>query len=634
MRLPKAFGKYVLTEKIASGGMAEVFRAKTYGVGGFEKILAIKKIHPQYSANQQFITMLIDEAKINVVLSHANIVQVFDLGKIGEDYFIAMEFINGKDLHRILRKLKYKNARAPIDIAVFMISEACKGLDYAHKKKDSQGHPLGLVHRDVSPQNVLVSYEGEVKVVDFGIAKAGVQNKDTTGGVLKGKISYMSPEQARGDFIDHRSDIFALGAVFHEVLTGEQLFVGENDYYTLEAVRAARVKPPSVFRPEIPIELSKIVLRSLARESDDRYQEASQFHLDLTRFLYSRVPDFSSTRLAEFMKDLFARELEKTNVTGSAKKVDRMTRVDYVVARDQSLLAQETAAGVIQQTRPVIVREDSTKKVSSRPSAIEEPTTGKLSHTTPTREIDIPGPTERALTGVTGVVHRLSNVFSRAAWRDTGKLFVGRIEEFLSDLTPTGARVLVFSLILVIAFFASILVLLVRDTDVGVPPAGPAEVKPFTETRAEPPPPGSTWLPFTDNAAVLEKAVRQSEEDARAKTTAALEQTQHEQQDAVKPAKKGGAPRPKSPKPRPADDSATAGGGGPAQISVNAMPWGQVFVDGAMIKNETPLQNHELKSGRHEVRVFYPQLGRSSKPKWVTLRPGEHKKLVFKADED
>lgn len=626
MRLPKAFGKYVLTEKIASGGMAEVFRAKTYGVGGFEKILAIKRIHPQFAANQQFISMLIDEAKINVVLSHANIVQVFDLGKIGDDYFIAMELINGKDLHRILRKLKYKNQQMPVDIAVYMISEACKGLDYAHKKKDPQGKPLGLVHRDVSPQNILTSFEGEVKVVDFGIAKAGVKNRDTTGGVLKGKISYMSPEQASGDFIDHRSDVFAIGAVLHEALTGAQLFQGENDYYTLEAVRAAHVKPPSVFRPEVPIELSKIVLRALAQEPDDRYQEAGQLHLDLTRFLYSRAPGFSSTRLAEFMKDLFSRELEKTGVTGTAQKTGNMTRVDYVVARDQSLVAGELEEeGQILQTRPVIPADiaDSTRRVKT-PLPVEETFNGRLSHTTPTRQLQSPGPAERAVTQAGGVVHRFTNLLSRNIWRDTGRLFVGRIEEFLTDLTPSGARVVIFSLLMIVGFFGAIFYLLVRDTDL----AGPYVPEPTAaveQPRAYADIPRPAHLPFFDNAAQLETDLRDAEERARhSALSGILEGKQKELDDAVKGLAKGK-------KVKKADAAGPPAAGEEAIVSVNAFPWAHVFFDDAPRPLQTPLQNHRATAGKHEIKACFSTTNRCTIRK-VILKPGRNDTVIFRED--
>jgi len=237
---PKQFGKYYLLEKLAVGGMAEIYKAKTYGAEGFEKLLAIKRILPHAAADKEFINMLIDEAKLSVLLSHANIVQVYDLGKVGEDYFISMEFIHGINLRDVLYRLREKNKRLPIDLSVYAASEICKGLDYAHRKTDSNNQPLGIVHRDISPQNILISYEGEVKIVDFGIAKAAMNISHTMAGILKGKIAYMSPEQAMGKAIDFRTDIFSLGILLYEALTGKKLYTGESQFEVLKKIRTAR----------------------------------------------------------------------------------------------------------------------------------------------------------------------------------------------------------------------------------------------------------------------------------------------------------------------------------------------------------------------------------------------------------
>jgi len=193
---PKQFGKYFLLKKLAVGGMAEIYVAKTYGVDGFEKLLCIKRILPHCSADMDFVTMLVDEAKLSVLLSHANIVQVYDLGKVGEDYYISMELINGVNLRDTLYKCREEKIILPTEIACYIASEICKGLDYAHRKTDHNNKPLEIVHRDISPQNILISYEGEVKIVDFGIAKAAMNISHTMAGILKGKIAYMSPEQA------------------------------------------------------------------------------------------------------------------------------------------------------------------------------------------------------------------------------------------------------------------------------------------------------------------------------------------------------------------------------------------------------------------------------------------------------
>src|SRR3990167_8278271 len=225
---PKQFGRYFLLDKLAVGGMAEIYKAKTFGVDGFEKLLVIKRILPHCAADSEFITMLIDEAKLSVLLSHTNIVQVYDLGKVGDDYFISMEFIDGSNLRQLLQRAAESETKLPVEICVYIMSEICKGLDYAHRKKDHHNQPLHIVHRDISPQNILISYDGEVKIVDFGIAKAAMNMSQTTTGILKGKVSYMSPEQALGKPLYNRTDIFSSALVFYEMLVGKKLFSGET----------------------------------------------------------------------------------------------------------------------------------------------------------------------------------------------------------------------------------------------------------------------------------------------------------------------------------------------------------------------------------------------------------------------
>jgi serine/threonine protein kinase len=310
---PIPFGKYYLLERVNVGGMAEVFKAKAFGVEGFERLLAVKRILPNIAEDEEFITMFIDEAKIAVQLQHANIAQIFDLGKVDDSFFIALEFVHGKDLRAIFDLLRKTGDRMPTAQACFIIMQICEGLDYAHNKKDAQGRELNLVHRDVSPQNVLVGYEGELKLVDFGIAKAAGKASKTQAGILKGKFGYMSPEQVRGLPVDRRSDIFALGIVIYELLTGERLFAGESDFSTLEKVRNVEILPPSSFNKKISPELERIVLKALAKEVEDRYQNAIDLHDDLQAYLYSVGEFFSRKDLASWMKKTFGDELAEEN---------------------------------------------------------------------------------------------------------------------------------------------------------------------------------------------------------------------------------------------------------------------------------------------------------------------------------
>ncbi|MHB1845892.1 MAG: serine/threonine protein kinase [Deltaproteobacteria bacterium] len=311
MKKPLPFGKYLLLDRINVGGMAEVFLAKAFGVEGFERILAIKKILPTMVEDEEFISMFIDEARIAVQLNHANVVQIHELGKHEEHYYIAMEYVSGRDLRLMLDGAKKRKQLLSIPQAAFLAQKACEGLDYAHRKKDPQGRDLHIVHRDVSPQNVLVSFEGEVKIIDFGIAKAQGRLQKTQAGILKGKFGYMSPEQVRGLPIDRRSDIFAVGVILYEMLTGERLFVGESDFSTLEKVRAADVLPPRQFNAEIPEALEKVMLKALAREPEDRYQWASDMAEDLMRFLVQGDLVYGTKQLAAFMRERFAADVER-----------------------------------------------------------------------------------------------------------------------------------------------------------------------------------------------------------------------------------------------------------------------------------------------------------------------------------
>lgn len=320
MRKPIPYGKYYLLDRINVGGMAEVFKAKAYGVEGFEKLVAIKRILPNIAEDEEFITMFIDEAKIAVQLNHANIAQIFDLGKIEDTYFIALEYVYGKDLRAIFERLRKRGEIMPIPAACYIITQVCEGLDYAHHKKDSMGRDLNIVHRDVSPQNILIAYEGDVKVIDFGIAKAANKASKTQAGILKGKFGYMSPEQVRGLPLDRRSDIFSLGIIFYEILTGERLFVGESDFSTLEKVRNVEIMPPTAYNRNIPESLEKIILKSLAKDADDRYQYASEMAEDIQRFMISQGVLFTRKDLGGFMKTLFADDIARDNAQDESKK--------------------------------------------------------------------------------------------------------------------------------------------------------------------------------------------------------------------------------------------------------------------------------------------------------------------------
>jgi serine/threonine protein kinase len=264
---------------------------------------------PNLVEDDEFIRMFIDEARIAVQLNHANIVQIYELGKQGEHYYIAMEYIPSRDLRGILDRLRASGQLMPIAQAAYLTAKVAEGLDYAHRRKDPQGNPMNIIHRDVSPQNVLVGFEGDVKVIDFGIAKAANRASKTQAGVLKGKFGYMSPEQVRGLPIDRRSDIFAVGVLLYEMLTGERLFIGESDFSTLERVRNADVIAPTSFNKKISPQLEQIVLKTLAREVEDRYQWASELARDLQGFVTDATGAYNARRVAASMREMYAPEV-------------------------------------------------------------------------------------------------------------------------------------------------------------------------------------------------------------------------------------------------------------------------------------------------------------------------------------
>ena len=334
MDFPREFGPYRLIKQIAMGGMAEIVLARTEGFGGFEKFLALKMIHPKLAEDQHFINMLIEEAKICVELSHVNICQVFDLGRIGETHYLAMEFVEGVDVFKMMRRATEVGYEIPIETCVHIGQEICSGLDYAHNKCDSEGRPLGIIHRDVSPQNILISFSGEVKIVDFGIAKAGLRAKQTEVGVIKGKYYYMSPEQAWADPVDHRSDLFSAAIIVYEMLTGQMLYLEENLEVLLDRVRKAEIEPPSSMRPEVPRELDDILMKALSKYPDNRYQSAAELGHELGNLLYHLRPDYTTSHLAGMMSWLFdgddVREREEVETSPKQSPSLLLTREDFV----------------------------------------------------------------------------------------------------------------------------------------------------------------------------------------------------------------------------------------------------------------------------------------------------------------
>ncbi|MFT7581470.1 MAG: serine/threonine protein kinase [Myxococcota bacterium] len=317
--LPREFGKYVLMRKIAMGGMAEIFKAKTAGAEGFEKEIVIKRILPHFSDDEAFVKMFIDEASITSKLQHANIVQIFDFDEAEGSFYIAMEYVEGTDLKDVIDDGVKKGTPLSVAQCVWVIMELSKGLHYAHTK-EHKGKALNIVHRDISPHNAMVSYNGEVKLMDFGIAKAAQRSTKTMAGTVKGKVAYMSPEQARGKPLDGRSDLFALGIMIWEMMTHKRLFLGDSDFETLTAVLKTDAPPPSSINTDVPHALDMIILKALEKDREARYPNVEAFNRELTRWYYSNVADLEKESLKGFLQTLYADKIAEARALNSQDK--------------------------------------------------------------------------------------------------------------------------------------------------------------------------------------------------------------------------------------------------------------------------------------------------------------------------
>jgi serine/threonine protein kinase len=307
--IPGSIGKYEVLGRIARGGMAEVFLGRIRGQAGAQRLVAIKRILPHMTANKSFVEMFIDEARISAQLNHSHIGRIYDFGLVDDAYFIAMEYVEGLDLRSIGEHLEKSQRRMPVPMAAYIVSCVCGALDHAHGKTDSQGNPLNIIHRDVSPTNVLVGFEGEVKLIDFGIARAAQRLHETRAPTIKGKLAYLAPEQATGKQVDRRTDLYGAGVLLYELLTGQQVFSGTNDLVILDKVRQGVTQPPSALVGGIPAELERICMRALATKPDGRFQSGGEMQTELERFSFRS--SFGHRQLALWMKTEFPDELKR-----------------------------------------------------------------------------------------------------------------------------------------------------------------------------------------------------------------------------------------------------------------------------------------------------------------------------------
>jgi TonB family protein len=477
---PDRFGQYEILERIASGGMAELFRARRSGVEGFQKIVAIKKILPHIAGDEEFMTMFADEAKLAAQLSHPNIVHIFDLGKIeGGGYFIAMEHVEGRDLRSILHLSRETGRNVPVPLAVSIVSKVAAALDYAHRRRADDGTDLHIVHRDVSPQNILVSTDGDIKLCDFGIAKATSKVSRTESGALKGKIPYMSPEQAWGREVDRRSDIYSLGSVLFEMLAGRKLFSGDSDLEVLEKVRAGLVVAPSSLNREVTPALDTVVLKALAPDPAGRYSSASDLLRDLEAVLRTYEPPPSSGDLAVFVRHLESEDADRRQA--------RARQVESGIPPGAAAPPAQAVAAAPAPKRDEALREGRVQVPEIEPRAPVPPAQTPPPEAAPPPDLRPPESPEAA------------RVFA-------SPLLEGALEE-------SGGRTRLYGLIAAAAvILAGVIFLVVRKSSPAPGPPAPATAVPATAApsqNAAAPIPTAAPPPIPDQKAIQEEVQRQ-----------------------------------------------------------------------------------------------------------------------------
>jgi serine/threonine protein kinase len=333
--------RYRVVERLAAGGMAEVFLAESAGIEGFKKRVAIKRVLPHLSEKKRFIAMFLDEARLSANFSHSNVVQVFDIGVGDNTYFIVMEYVDGADLKAVMADLNNNNRQFPIEAALLICGKICEGLGYAHEQTTSDGVPLNAVHRDMSPPNVLISKHGEVKIVDFGLAKASTQLEKSEAGIIKGKFHYLSPEAAHGKEVNQQADIFAVGIILWEMLAGRRLFSGESDYQVVKAVQRCEVPRISKVNPEVSAEVESILARSLARDPSQRYQTARALALDLTRCLFRLGRPVDAFTLSELVRGpMMGRNVSEGAGASIIERLIQETLFEFTSLKDDSKAAK------------------------------------------------------------------------------------------------------------------------------------------------------------------------------------------------------------------------------------------------------------------------------------------------------
>jgi len=649
---PEIFGKYYLLDRIAIGGMAEVFRAKTFGHSGFEKTHVIKRILGHYAQSPDFEAMFVDEAKLSVQLSHPNIVHIYDFGKIESNLFLDMEAVDGKNLKLLMRRLAEGSERMPVKVAVYIAHEMAKGLDYAHRKKDASGVPLNIVHRDISPANILLSYEGGVKIVDFGIARADSTQPEPDN-VIKGKFQYMSPEQAERVKLDHRSDLFSAGICLWEMLTGNRLFQRSSDVETVQAITEGRYPLPSSYNPAVPSELDRVVLRALALDPEERYPDGAALQRDLQDFLLPDTPDRIAPVLSTLLRARFEAEIvdEQTRLEAATTLVADLHYGGELDLEMDDDFEEEPPPPTLESIRPVGEAPPPPRAArKERPLLYftlallvllgaaglwfgkpEAPTTGTL-------RVNVSPPDAAAVAQLTLDGDSIGDVVDDV---------VPDVQHVLRVVAP-GFHTKDKSIELVAGQVFSVDIELSPDVPEATPPPEP-EVTPKPRPRPRPPvaatpkptptpapvaakseisfdsePPGARV--FAEGRVVGRTPFVWQAPDPETAYPVEFRLPGHSSSQAVARSPKAGEQvtvyRELTPKETP-----TLG-----RLSVTALPgWARVYINGEFVKT-TPLYEHELKPGKYDLRLTNERLGVDIQDS-VSIEAGAVTRKSYRLDE-
>lgn len=415
------FGKYLILDHLVDGGMAKISRARYLGEQA-NKVVAIKMVQPQFSNDEAFVRMFQDELNITFGMLHPNIMQVYDYGKTNGQLYTSMEYIHGANLKQYLDRLKEKKVVFPVEISCYIISQVCLGLHYAHTFTDKlSGKPYNIVHRDISPHNIMLTYDGAVKVIDFGIAKANSNSEATQAGTIKGKLSYLAPEYLDGLELDARYDEFAVGITLWELLCSRKLFQAPNDLAVLKQIQACKIAPPSTINPSVPKELDAIVMKALSKDRTNRYENLDQMNRALVRFLYSQYPDFNASDLNTFAEDLFKKEIESDKIKFvEYGKLDTQKYIEDMKNEEKTGRVAKKDVPVKAKGEERVVRREIDLAVDSSQvigieieSKIDKTNTRKLARGAAPAAKTSPGRSGKTSVGVKGKEKTISRVVSR-----------------------------------------------------------------------------------------------------------------------------------------------------------------------------------------------------------------------------